>query len=75
MKSVNCFNCNKKLGEIDENELSATFEKGVEPSEPSVSNWIISLPFTCPNCGLTKTEVMSCKPENGGKSMNCERGE
>ena len=28
MREINCKQCNKKLGVIDEKELSITFEKG-----------------------------------------------
>ena len=44
MREVMCPNCNKKLGEIDEEKCSITFEKGVKPSQPNVAMGMIVVP-------------------------------
>jgi len=59
MKKVNCPGCNKKLGVIDEKELSITFEKDVEPQQPNVSMGMLVAPFICPACGKTNIQTVA----------------
>lgn len=53
MEEVKCPNCGKKLAEINKEELSITFEKGVEAIKPTVSCGIYAAAFKCPNCERT----------------------
>jgi ribosomal protein L34E len=58
MKEVNCPNCNKKLGEINEEEMTITYENGVEPKQPNATMGMVVIPFTCSNCGKTHMQTI-----------------
>lgn len=58
MREVNCPNCNKKLGEINEEERYAIFEEGVKPSQARVSIGMVIVPYTCPVCGKTHMQTV-----------------
>lgn len=58
MRDVNCPNCNRKLGQIDEENCSIIFEKDVEPSEPNASMGLIVVPYTCPDCEKTHMQII-----------------
>ncbi len=58
MKEINCPNCNKKLGIIDEKEMSVTYEDGVTPFRPSCSSGLIVFHFECPDCGKTHMQTI-----------------
>jgi len=59
MKEVICPCCKKKLGSIDEKELSITFEEGVEPQQPNVSMGMLIAPFVCPDCGKSCNQAVA----------------
>ena len=59
IKQVYCPNCNIKLGEINKEDKSVTFEKGVEVIFPNASVDMIIYPFKCPNCCKTNIEIIT----------------
>lgn len=61
MKQVNCPGCNKKLGEIDEENCFITYEKGVEVKEPNAFMDTIFATFKCPGCGKTLMQTFEVK--------------
>lgn len=60
-KEVFCPGCKKKLGVVDEDKMSISYEKGVMLYEANTSLGLVVVPFVCPECNTAHTHAFPVK--------------